>query len=434
MSRIVSRPFRRTQRKTIHAGDSVITLLGRALLMLAAWTSPTTSAPAQTTNFLTVSPNPACLGQAITVIVPVSCAENPNPLAKEDGTSVTLTNNWNGTWSGFFTATKAGTVQVTASDNCGDVFTNSPVTLTVVKLTDITPAAGPAGSGWTHLYADTNRDYAALLSSTPGDVVTFGLNMTPNTATAATLVSWSGATPSANNLTATYPATSVSGPSAVTASGCNFTTPPYTVWIFWGYIGYNFNGPLAALDKLTFPSAFSTNTTNAGPMVATISPLLVAMNQIEIIGTLRPSGIGNLVGNVFTFDPQVYAGYIWSSDGTANGTNLTTVSTNTPGTYHSGNDPYQFGTKYQQPQPASDMIFAIDECGVGERVGAVGFEGNAANFTNYIYMNNGAKASSPGYWYSHVRATYLTNTLTASPCTAGSGNPPLPTTWGSSNW
>jgi hypothetical protein len=63
-----------------------------------------------------------------------------------------------------------------------------------------------------------------------------------------------------------------------------------------------------------------------------------------------------------------------------------------------------------------------------------GSAGQALNFINYIYIGGTVKASGPGYWYSHVKATFSSNIVTAVPCRAVLGNPALPTTWSNSNW
>jgi hypothetical protein len=134
--------------------------------------------------------------------------------------------------------------------------------------------------------------------------VTFGLDIVPNTALAASLLTWSGAAPAANNLTATVPATFVDGPTPVYASGCSTSTPPYDVWIFWGGVTYNFSLPLMSIDKLTFPSAVPGPNNAAGPVSGpgTLNGVAyyMAFNKVEIIGYLSPSGIGNVVGGIFS--------------------------------------------------------------------------------------------------------------------------------------
>lgn len=286
-------------------------------------------------------------------------------------------------------------------------------------------------------------NYAALKSPVSGDVVSFGLDITPANAEAASLASWTGAIPATDNLTATVAADSVSGPTAVTASACDFTTDPFTVWIFWGAVGFNFNDDLADDDALTFTGWSGINLPNpkkAGSAIGvftTSSPgvsVKLAASKVEIIGTLEPAGIGDLVGNIFNFNPQKVEYYVWAQGGTRDGDPLTSVSSSTAGAAHG---PENDTTLPQQTTLTSDKIYALDAPGTGAFMAQTGYGALAVNFKTYIYIGSGSsavKASDAGLWNVRCRATFSSSSVTATPCSPGLGEITLPTTWGSTDW
>jgi len=398
-------------------------------VLLAISISFGTTTLAQT---LDVSPNPVCVGDTVTVSLSGVCEES-EAYATVNGNAVSLTNNGYGNWSGTYsnTPSDAGTVSCSAYDDCDDAF--NTVSLTVVELNDITFVSQPSGCGWKHLYGDAYRNYAFLKSPTPGDVVTFGLDLTPHNAIAATLVSWSGASPSSDNLTATVPGTALLYSNTVTASACNCTTMPYTVWIFWGRISYNFSGDLDGDDALDFASPLGLTSIPGGSKVAGYAggnatgsggSVVVALNKVEIIGIIDPSGIGALVGNIFTFNYQT------KSSAPRWLTFAPPVSSTSPySTDSGGND----GGLPQQTTPKDDKIFALDSAGERDADTVRFYEGVAVNFKNNIYIGT-VIASDETQWYSHIQTKFWVGVVTDITHHANAGSPTIPTTWGDPNW
>jgi hypothetical protein len=263
------------------------------------------------------------------------------------------------------------------------------------------------------------------------DKVTFGLDLTPHNATAATLVTWSGATASSDKLTATVPATNVLGPQTVTASACSCTTTPYTVWIFWGAITYNFSGGFDTYDGLSYASAaipIPGSPTNAGPVAGNNgSGQLVARSKIEIIGTLQPAGVGNILGDIgFTFNNQMYSLNLWADSASPTDTHTSASGADNPPGFITG------GT--QQIVPNHDRIYAIDAPGMNNNVGYNGYAGLAVNFQNCIYIGT-VQASDQNTWHTFTQEQFTgTSVAFVSTPNFSSGNPTLPTTWGASSW
>ena len=275
----------------------------------------------------------------------------------------------------------------------------------------------------------------ALKSLDDDDVVTFGLDMTPNTAVAATLINWFGATPAQDNLTATLPANTEAGPIEVFASGCSAepTTDPLESWIMWGQISYNFGSVFDTDDKLTFAGA---NPAIPGSVI-TASPVAAyngegyycARIKMEIMGVLQPFGVGAIVGDAaFTFNYQTVSSYFWQI-------------TPSPTDNHSSigpaaNDyPPGFATGFsQQIVPRNDKLFAIDAPGLTLAAGFSGYGGLAANFQNCIYIGT-VPASDQTTWHAFIQPHFKGNSieLIVYP-NYGVGNPDLPTTWTDSAW
>jgi hypothetical protein len=366
--------------------------------------------------------------------------------ATEDITNMPLVYSYED-WAGdcYYTnsyyANTPGTYTIFATNSCNEAFPDSP--LTVVQLTDTTIVRNPTNSVWENNYSSNpNRDYAAVKSPTNGDVVTFGLNINPNTPAAGSTITWSGATavPGSNNLVATVPATAVTN-TTVTASCTNSptdsTTPVRTVWIFWGAITYNTNGNFNSKDLLSFTNAnpnIPANATMAGFKSGRYTNLqgtardLYAETDVEVIGTLKPSGVGAIVGNIFSFVPQTIG-----VESLTNNFQNSLPGGSTQGIRWNTNWDGPLAV-YQQTCPTNDLIYMIDSPGLSiEADETPWYAAQAQNSTNYIYVNGGI-ASDPGYWYSHVKAGFITtnNTPTVIVFTnfANKGNPPLPTTWG----
>jgi hypothetical protein len=393
---------------------------------------------------LSVSPNPVCVGQTITVTLTGVCYESTAESTLERSVqygniNIPLSENSDGSWSGTYNTTTqdAGTDTVTADDDgeCNDQF--NQVSLTVVELDSVNVNSEPTGSGWSEQIMDTSgyNNNVALKSDLDDDVVTFGLNMIPDTAAAATLITWNGGgTPSSDNLTATLPADDFDGPRDVSASisCCDCETDPLISWIMWGEITYNCSGGFDTNDALDFGVVLGFTNVPGGNKVAgdcsgteTLNGIryCFAMNKVEIIGTLYPSGVGAVVGNRFTFNPQIKSSSpVWSSSTEPDSSMAPSL------TKDAGND----GNLPQQTTPISDKIFALDDPGYALPVGNV-YLGMACNFTNYIYIGS-EKASDAGQWYSHTQTRFDYPTVTDITHNASSGSPTLPTTWGDTSW
>jgi hypothetical protein len=156
---------------------------------------------------------------------------------------------------------------------------------------------------------------------------------------------------------------------------------------------------------------------------------LVEGYGVEIIGQLAPAGIGAIVGNIFTFDPQMLGENFWKAQMTWN-TNDSFTSSN------QGPDSSLAAANAQQTCPTNDLIFAVDYPFVGMASGtpAGGTDGTAINFTNHIYIGTNP-ASDPSNWYFRGKCTIGQdgNTVTGE-AKASQGSPALPSTWNNPDW
>jgi hypothetical protein len=280
---------------------------------------------------------------------------------------------------------------------------------------------------------DSTNWWAVMTTGTNTDYVYVTANVCPNLAEATNVISISGGGPVPGNPFQRKVPKWVSAETTVTVTGCT-NTNVVKVWIVWGSISYNFSSSLDPDDSLSFAnwSGFSLpNPTSAGTYIGLVNgnSVMLAINKVEIIGTLTPAGIGKLLTSGFSINPQLIDYYVWSSDGTRNGGPLSSVTDSTAGTHHTGNDT----PLPQTTSPVNDKVFALDAPGNGENVPTTGYDALAVNFTNYIHLG-GVVISDPGLWYCHARSTFSGSSVSATPCTAGSGNPTLPTTWGDTNW
>jgi hypothetical protein len=302
-------------------------------------------------------------------------------------------------------------------------------------------------SGATQIGTTTN--WVAVKTNSTTDFVTVSAVLCPNDPNGASLLTWSGGQAVPGNPLARQVPRNVSAKTIVTASCCN-TSYTAAVWIIWGTVSYNFVSVLNTDNNLSFanfgnagsPINHFPNPRNAGPVIGASTftlngmtfSVLGANTKVEIIGTLSPSGIGKLFSTAspFSMNPQRRIYYIWSTDGTFNGHQLPSVTSSTAGTPHGPDDDTPLP---QQTTPVNDKIFALDAPGPLELYppSVTGYEGLAANFTNYIKMGS-TIISDPKTWNSHVKETFSGSSNTALPCSASSGNPTLPTTWGSSSW
>ena len=264
MKHFTSKLNGRTWRKpTLHAA-SLIKMMAVPLLGMAASICATTSAFAQqVTADGQSSSDVVCVGTSVAIQVSGDSCGYPFPAASVNGTDVYLTPGSGDTWNGTFTASTPGTFTVLVSDSDCPTMAFNSVTLTVVQLNGILLNSEPAGSAWSEQVSDTNgyKNNIALESGSDGDFVTFGLNMIPNTAAAATMITWCGdVSSSSDNLTATLQANNAAGPIKVTAkSQCSDRpTDPLISWIMWGDITYNFNGALASGDRLAYTNSWPT--------------------------------------------------------------------------------------------------------------------------------------------------------------------------------
>jgi hypothetical protein len=300
--------------------------------------------------------------------------------------------------------------------------------LFVVQLNDITFVSGPRKSGWTS-GPDTSsaRNYEALKSATQGDVVTFGLNITPTNTLAAKLITWSSATPSADNLTATVDATKV-GSNYVTASNtCGGSTGPYTAWIFWAqFSNYNTTTAFDPGDPLAFTNPVVPHTlptpTNAGPFDMTyggqFGPLIDQFGaKVEITAALQPAGIGSIVTNGFVIS-QFLQNELFD-----NGLGGLSATNNPPGTYQG----YRPDGALPQTN-IGDRIFAIDDPGQAVSIPANGYGGNFVLFYDYVTVAGTTNiASDVGNWFYEYKVEYTGSSKWLIPNPASNGFPPLPT-------
>jgi len=241
-------------------------------------------------------------------------------------------------------------------------------------------------------------------------------------------------------LTATLAATNVAlnnVTATCTGSSSANTTPNRFVWIFWGQITYNTTTNFDTDDNCQFTVSNGCVLNIPQPQVAgqyggmatdaNGDFYTIGVGKCEIIGTLQPAGVGNVVGSDpgFTFDPQIIAlyngwalanSYSWNGGFTTN--------------YGPQNDiPFDH---LQQTTPTNDKLFAIDCPGVTVPVTTNGCTAEAVNFTNYIYLiYTGIPISDPGLWNN--KSQLIVNgppgsgyTLTGIPNT---GNVTLPTNW-----
>lgn len=192
-----------------------------------------------------------CVGATVNITVTPSCSGESDPtatVADANGgtTDVTLTDDGNGNWNGSYSASSAGTFTVSATDDCGDSFDD--VTLTVVQLNSVSvDGAVDVDASPTPSILDVN--YATLMTTSSSDFVTLTSDLTPNNATAATLLTWTGGTASSDNLSDTVPK-NVAAKTEVVASCCSaFFTKD--IWVI-----------SAVIKSLQFTSDHGVMTTN----------------------------------------------------------------------------------------------------------------------------------------------------------------------------
>ncbi len=428
---LVSKPISRIWHNLLFSASLLAKPLGVASLMLAVSICATTSAFSQTV-YVSVSPDPAvCAGDPIFIkLNGVGDCHYAEATVQRGQVVIVTTSLEDANWSGQYTTRPqdAGTLLITASDGCGDNIT--PASVTVVELDDVELLLGPTNSGWTQIYYTPLENFVALKSAVSTDVVLYNAVVTPFTATAGTLINWSGATAASDHLTATIPANSKKGPTPVYAYTSCCTTLAITNWIFWGSISYNMSTNVDADDALRFNvgTAFDLpDPDKAGAFCATNETMYNSLNElyyagiwtkVEIIGTLSPSGIGDVIGaNVFTFNTQQKQG------------NKFEDSTVTPVT---GGE-----TIRQQTTPVHDKIFAQDAPAVGLTDGDGGTHtvAQAVNFEDLIYIGS-VPASDEGDWHAFEYINMQGGSLVSYPFwdVAEGSKTPCPISLSDPNW
>lgn len=300
-----------------------------------------------------------------------------------------------------------------------------------VKLQSLTIVSNSAmqidGTNWAAIKTTNASDYV-IVEATLSDTNTLVLDA------AQKAIKWNGGDAVPGHVLQRRISKTNSVETMISAS-LGATNLSLNVWILWGSISYNFSGNFDASDNLSFTNFAGLTFPDArlaGTYIGQVSPPIEAsVTKVEIIGVLTPPGIGNLITNGFSINPQKVEYYSWSSTGDISGTVLSNVTSSTPGTHHG---PASDTPLPQRIVPVNDKIFAIDAPGVLEVPSVSGYEAIAANFVNYIYFN-GIIISVPNTWHTHVRTTFAASSNpTSAPCAASSGNPALPITWGDSNW
>jgi len=278
--------------KPINNKSQIIRLGIGLICTLAFIFCANTSAIAQT---ISMSPNPVCVGQGVTVVVYPTCTESIAPSLSYNGTPIALTQMQHGWWTGSFTASQAGTFVIGASDACGDVF--SPVTLTVVQLNDVSVANA------TPIESIIATDYAAMVNTNAGFYVTLTADVIPNTAAAATLVTGPTSLAVPGQLFEWQVPMNNPVKQAVDISSCG-TTIDYTVWIISAIIksvaftsDYEANGQSILLNNNSDWTDNGSQYTkpdwvNSSPIIN--NPICQAMNTPVAVTTtvnVQPAGL-----------------------------------------------------------------------------------------------------------------------------------------------
>ena len=481
MKQAASKLNGRTWHKPMSCASSLIKLMAAPLLILAILICTARPASAQQSyqKVYVDHNNPTyVVGLGWTVGIQVEGDECPYPHPTASVTDITvgrtqpvplyhptLSEGGDGVWWGDYTAWWAGTFTVTAQEAQGCDETFLPVSsLTVVSIDDITVQSEPVGSGWTRQSWDAN-DYlnnVALKAATtnPVPVVTFHVDITPPTAEAATFVVWCNhVTPSLDNMTATLPATDVSGPLNVFVwpASHEYYVGPIVSWVFWVNISVNTSGAFDGDDNLDFSKpqfAFPLSPGQvAGPFAGQVTKTFsdcqcgadvycCALTKVEIKGTLKPPGVGNVIGNNahFSFNTQQINWRSWESA-------LEPVSPSTwppDGSSPAGNYVPDISCSgaltftadiTQQVGQTNDKIFALDSPGKYNPAHVLyGYTYDAAcaqAFKDQVFVNgdNGYAASDVAYWHNFVVAGFSNKNgaqHVAMYYSAGQDNAPIP--------
>ena len=395
-----------------------------------------------------VSPNPVATGGTVTITVSKSCDDKS--ISVYVGTTAVSRKSTSGDWSGDYTAPDTGgEYTVTATDSCDDTFDR--VTLTVVQLTGIKVSKDPHESGWHKtIEVDGVDNYAALKSSDNDDVVTYEGDITPETGSAKKYahdkIVWSSATKS-SDLTATVKANEELGPTPVTATLGN-ATKTMTNWIFWGHIKYNTTEKVNDSDKIRFnerkynphplpDSEAEYAGSYSGPDANAVT--YVCRNKLEIIGTLKPSGIGDILNADPNFPGLTFN---WQLIERSRDWDVSPIITDKPITRKTRPDlAFIEGVNLQTQPIILDHIFATDIPGVNgvdkNDHSMAGYGAQAADYSDRIYItaNTGnIPVSDEYYWHSFIKAHFSGKPVNAAdfvtPTGFGPENPELPKHWG----
>lgn len=380
----------------------LIRLTAAPLLALLVSICADTSVFAITTNTISVSPNPVCLGQPVTVTVSGGCVAylEPNPAASVGGIAVSLISNLSGAWTNSCTPTNAGVISVSASDSCSDVFI--PTNLYVVQLTSLSV------SNATAIEPTNATDYGAVKTTGTNDFVIVQANVTPALSNAQSLVTETGGTavPGTNSLFQWEVTQTNSAKTAFNVICCT-TNLTDNIWIIWSTISILTNG--ANPSPLSFVNAGEAN--NLG--VQYYSGSSVAAGQICAVATITPAGIHSIITNgwdVFQkrmshdFDngsqSTTYYDSTWQSDGPGSA-----FKTNVPDT--------------------NDKLYTID----GPNIASFGNSDSSEtynNFYDFITWNSQICCDTNNFWHWQGRWK-INQTPQVTYAGVGTGTITLPT-------
>jgi len=356
----------------------LIRLTAAPLLALLVSICADTSVFAITTNTISVSPNPVCLGQPVTVTVSGGCVAylEPNPAASVGGIAVSLISNLSGAWTNSCTPTNAGVISVSASDSCSDVFI--PTNLYVVQLTSLSV------SNATAIEPTNATDYGAVKTTGTNDFVIVQANVTPALSNAQSLVTETGGTavPGTNSLFQWEVTQTNSAKTAFNVICCT-TNLTDNIWIIWSTISILTNGTNPA-DAPSFVTGGELN--ELGTVFYTNSNgNTYAAGQICAMASITPAGINRIITNNWDFT-QMKITYAFA-DGVA-----------VPDATHTSWTNDGPGNAFKNIIPDSgDKIYGID----GPLLPAAGQDSAEVyyNFYDFITWNSKICCDTNNYWH-----------------------------------
>ena len=263
--------------------------------------------PAAAQPTLTVTPSIVCVGDQIEIelnLMGSGCPMLPDTIesyltntlyAQVGSIVIPLTYDNEASWKGSYTTTSDDVGNDTVgvlSDDCP----SDPVSLTVVELDGLTP------SGATVIDAN---DCGTVKTTSPDDYVTVTADLNPYTATAATLFTWSGGTPTSDNLQ-TKVHKNASAETPVTYTGC-YETLTGNVWVVWATVTIQSSD--VNPSQLTFPDTQPWIGNNLGVEYSSNSNH--AAGKICAIATITPSGVHNIITSGWDFFQKTHVSRLY---------------------------------------------------------------------------------------------------------------------------